>query len=311
MLHANRVATMERFETKRTDAMEIDENELWILSYYRASELAGALVMGRLAHQTDDDDLRVHLTEHCAEEANHAWLWTQAILEVGGTPRRVAETYQSRYYAEIGPPTTVLEVLALTQVFERRVVRHFRDHLRRPETHPAVARTLRRMVAEEVGHIGWVKDRLDRFERETGSGAVAEVLRRFAEVDRKVYTGLLEYRDRFRELADPTLRSGQRIASSPGRGPESGAGRGRSRVAVELAAREFIARATENRPADIDPETPLGMLGVGSLDLVAIVAQLEEAFRVELSTADTECLYTLDDLIDTVTRVNPRIQEVT
>jgi len=268
MLHANRVATMERFETKRTDAMEIDENELWILSYYRASELAGALVMGRLAHQTDDDDLRVHLTEHCAEEANHAWLWTQAILEVGGTPRRVAETYQSRYHAEIGPPTTVLEVLALTQVFEVRVIRHFRDHLRRPGTHPAVARTLERMIADEAGHIGWVKDRLDRFERETGSGAVAEVLRRFAEVDRKVYTGLLEYRDRFRELADPALRSGQRIASSPGRGPESGAGRGRSRVAVELALVAVVrdhsrddVDARGEAPLDQRSRDPVGVLG--------------------------------------------------
>ncbi|HUP18464.1 MAG TPA: hypothetical protein VM778_00775, partial [Gemmatimonadota bacterium] len=67
---------------QESGAMEIDENELWLLSYYHASELAGALVMGRLAAQTDDDELRVRLTEHCAEEANHAWLWTRTILEV-------------------------------------------------------------------------------------------------------------------------------------------------------------------------------------------------------------------------------------
>ena len=70
---------MERREKPR--AMEISENDLWILSYYRESELAGALIMGRLARETDDDDLRVHLTEHCAEEANHAWLWTKTIVE--------------------------------------------------------------------------------------------------------------------------------------------------------------------------------------------------------------------------------------
>ena len=91
--------------------MEISENDLWILSYYRESELAGGLVMGRLARETDDDDLRVHLTEHCAEEAHHAWLWTETILKVGGTPKRVAETYQTRYYAEIGTPTSLLEIL--------------------------------------------------------------------------------------------------------------------------------------------------------------------------------------------------------
>jgi len=146
--------------------VEISENDLWILSYYRESELAGGLIMGRLARETDDDDLRVHLTEHCAEEANHAWLWTQTILKVGGTPRRVAETYQARYYAEIGTPTSLLEILTLTQVFERRVIRHFRAHLKWPNTHPAVIETLQRMIAEEVGHITWVKDRLDRYAAE-------------------------------------------------------------------------------------------------------------------------------------------------
>src|SRR5258708_27184911 len=78
--------------------LEITENELWLLSYYRESELAGALLMGRLARETEDDDLRVRLTEHCAEEARHAWAWTETILKVGGTPRRVSETYQSRYH---------------------------------------------------------------------------------------------------------------------------------------------------------------------------------------------------------------------
>ena len=109
--------------------MEISENDLWILSYYRESELAGGLVMGRLARETDDDDLRVHLTAHCAEEAHHALLWTKTILKVGGTPKRVAETYQTRYYAEIGMPASLLEILTLTQVFERRVIRHFRAYL--------------------------------------------------------------------------------------------------------------------------------------------------------------------------------------
>ena len=143
--------------------MEISENDLWILSYYRESELAGSLVMGRLARETDDDDLRVHLTEHCAEEAHHAWLWTETILKVGGTPKRVAETYQARYYVEIGTPTSLLEILALTQVFERRVIRHFRAHLKWANTHPLVAKTLQRMIDDEVGHINWVKDRLDRY----------------------------------------------------------------------------------------------------------------------------------------------------
>ena len=286
----------------RTRVMEVDENELWLLCYYRASELAGALVMGRLAAGTDDDELRVRLTEHCAEEANHAWLWTRTILEVGGTPRRVAETYQTRYLAAIGPPATTLEVLALTQVFERRVMRHFRDHLRRPGTHPAVARTLERMIAEEVGHIGWVKERLDRCARELGAAGVTRTLRRFSDVDHQVYAGLLEYRERFADLADPVRRGTRRITDSGGADVAAGESVGGSRAAVERVVREIIARRT-GALGDLEPETPLGMLGVESLDLLAIVAEIEESFRIELSPADTEGLYTLDDLVGTVARL--------
>ncbi len=62
----------------------------------------------------------------------HAQLWTETIVAVGGRPRPTSDTYQARYAAAIGAPTSLLEVLALTQVFERGVYRHFVRHLRRP-----------------------------------------------------------------------------------------------------------------------------------------------------------------------------------
>lgn len=274
---------------KKPRAMEISENDLWILSYYRESELAGALIMGRLARETDDDDLRVHLTEHCAEEANHAWLWTKAILEVGGMPRRVSETYQSRYYTEIGQPATELEVLALTQVFEKRVLSHFQDHLRWPNTHPAVVRTLERMIAEEAGHIGWVKLRLDRYGREKGEAVVAETLRRFAEVDRKVYAGLIEYRERFRELVDRGRAAAGSVVGSEG-----------SRAQVEARVKRIMARSMNIAEERLDPGASLNSLGIDSLDLVIAVSAIEEGFRIEFSPTDTEDLYTLDDLVGKV-----------
>jgi acyl carrier protein len=280
---------------KKPRAMEISENDLWILSYYRESELAGALIMGRLARETDDDDLRIHLTEHCAEEANHAWLWTKTILEVGGMPRRVSETYQSRYYAEIGQPATELEVLALTQVFEKRVLSHFQDHLRWPNTHPAVARTLERMIAEEAGHIGWVKLRLDRYGREKGEDVVAETLGRFAEVDRKVYTRLIEYRERLRELLDRGLATAVAKGKAP---PAPGPGSDRSQV--EARVKRIMARSMNIAEERLDSSAPLNSLGIDSLDLVIAVSAIEEAFRIELSPTDTENLYTLDDLVGKV-----------
>ena len=273
--------------------MEISENDLWILSYYRESELAGGLVMGRLARETDDDDLRVHLTEHCAEEAHHAWLWTETILKVGGTPKRVAETYQTRYYAEIGMPTSLLEILVLTQVFERRVIRHFRSHLKWPNTHPAVAETLHRMIEDEVGHIGWVKDRLDRYAAEKGEAIVAETMRKFTEVDERVYEAAMRYRDNARELLDPSLRTAKPVVSP-------------TTVATAATGRELrrlVARSLSVPDEAILETSSLRDLGVNSLDLVVLVMSIEERFRIEFESSDLERLRTFGDLTRRVTEL--------
>ena len=99
------------------------------------------------------------------------------------------ETYQTRYAEEVGTPLTMLEILALTQVFERRVYRHFTDHLRRPDLHPAIAATLQRMLDEERGHLTWVKRWLDK-QALTRATEVREVMRRYAEADELIYAAI-------------------------------------------------------------------------------------------------------------------------
>lgn len=244
--------------------MQISDNELWLLSYYRESELAGGLIMGRLARKTDDDELRVHLTRHCAEETMHAWLWTQTILEVGGTPRKVSETYQTRYLAEVGTTLSLLEVLALTNVFEKRVVRHFRAHLRWRGTHPAVARTLQRMIDEEAGHLSWVKERLDRYARDKGDAVVADTLRRFADVDRRVYAEMLTYRERLGELLGAAARANG----------HHGVNGNEHRVEREL--RRLVCKATGDPARPLALDTRLRDLGVDSLDLAVFLMSVEE-----------------------------------
>ena len=275
--------------------MEISENDLWILSYYRESELAGSLVMGRLARETDDDDLRVHLTEHCAEEARHAWMWTETILKVGGTPKRVAETYQTRYYAEIGTPTSLLEILALTQVFERRVIRHFRAHLTWPNTHPAVAETLRRMIEDEVGHISWVKDRLDRYAEVRGEAVVAETMRRYTEADERVYQAAMRYRHNARDLLDPTLR-GNSQARAPSSRRASVVNGDSAGDALRGEVRRIVATSLGVSDDAILETSSLHDLGVNSLDLVVLVMSIEETYRIEFDPSDLERLRTFGDL---------------
>ena len=162
--------------------------ELSWLDFYRASELHGGLVLGRLAQRVRDGALALQLLRHSAEEVEHALLWAETSLALGGRLRPAPRTYQEGYAAVLGPPRTIVEVLALTQVFERRVYRHFTRHLRRPGTHPLVAATLHRMLEEERDHLGWVRRWLDeRPDREETEAMLA----RYAAADELLYQEFL------------------------------------------------------------------------------------------------------------------------
>lgn len=169
--------------------MTIINSEIALLNFYRASELHGGLILGQMVRRTRDPRLILNLTRHSAEELMHAQLWTETIIAIGGRPAPVRDTYQTRYVEAVGTPITMLEVLALTQIFERRVYRHFTLHLRVPGIHPAVAATLRRMIEEERGHLSWVKAWLDEQAKE-GGHEVRDVMRRYALADQRVYDAL-------------------------------------------------------------------------------------------------------------------------
>jgi demethoxyubiquinone hydroxylase (CLK1/Coq7/Cat5 family) len=171
--------------------MEITQQELTELNFYRASELYGGLVLGQVSRRVREPELLLELIRHSAEEVVHAELWTATILAVGGTPRPTRDTYQSRYAVIVGRPAGLLQVLALTQVFERRVYRHFTEHLRRPAVHPLVQTTLRRMLEEEKGHLSWVKRWL-HVQALARPEAVHDAMRRYTKADRQVYESLME-----------------------------------------------------------------------------------------------------------------------
>lgn len=170
--------------------LEVTERELGFLNFYRASELHGGLILAQVARRTRGADLTADLLKHAAEEVNHARMWTETIIAVGGRVHPVRDTYQTRYAKYIGRPVGVLHVLGLTQIFERRVYRHFTEHLRRQGTHPAVRATLRQMLEEEKGHLSWVKRWLDAQRAAGREAEVDGVMRRYAEVDARVYEAL-------------------------------------------------------------------------------------------------------------------------
>ena len=213
----------------------------------------------------------------------------------------MAETYQTRYYAEIGMPASLLEILTLTQVFERRVIRHFRAHLKWPNVHPAVAETLHRMIEDEVGHISWVKDRLDRYAAERGEAVVTETMRRFTEVDERVYEAAMRYRDNARELLDPALRgNGQTSPKSvvaPSALPAS---------TSNSELRHLVAKSLGVSDDLVLDASSLRDLGVNSLDLVVLVMSIEEHFHIEFEPSDLERLRTFADLTHRVAELTAR-----
>ncbi|MEK6968235.1 MAG: hypothetical protein AABX51_06395 [Nanoarchaeota archaeon] len=167
----------------------ITKEDLYILSYYRASELAGALLFGKLAMITEIDDIRIPMTRHCAEEAEHAWLWTKAIKDLGEIPIKVTKTYQTHYGAAIGIPKNMLEIFCLTQILEKRVVKHFSMHLTMPKLNPVVKKVLIKMVDDEKYHLDWVKEKLDEYS-EADKKTLEKTMKKFIEVDKQTYKEL-------------------------------------------------------------------------------------------------------------------------
>jgi rubrerythrin len=165
----------------------IGDRELYVLSFYRASELAGALLFGRVAFHTDVDELRVPLTEHCAEEAGHAWLLTKLIAKLGHTPIKVKATFQTEIARRYGMPTSVIEILALTQVFEERVLQHYQAHAAMRGVHPQVVETLNTMIDDEHGHVDWIDLQLQLYRDAYDDKSVEGALARARRADQQAY----------------------------------------------------------------------------------------------------------------------------
>src|SRR5579862_5414767 len=78
------------------------DRELWLLNFYRNSELHGALLMGRLAGSLSGTELLTNVTRHCATEARHAALLTEVIAELGGEIDPKIGTIQEHYSRDGG-----------------------------------------------------------------------------------------------------------------------------------------------------------------------------------------------------------------
>ena len=184
-------------------------DELFVLSFYRSSEINGSLFFGRLARALKPGPIQHDLSKHFADEAQHAWYWTDCIDRLGARPMKLADAYQDRYLEAVGLPMNMMEVLAITLVFERRVINQYAKHLAAPGVQAEVRETIDRIMEDERWHVHWVRDALGGLESRFGEDHVKATLERYREADREVYAqALSEYEERFAFLllSDPNRR---------------------------------------------------------------------------------------------------------
>lgn len=175
----------------------------WILSFYRHSEISGAQFFARLAKALPAGPIQTDLTKHFADESQHAWYWTKALTEMDMEPLKMTFAYQDHYLEAAGMPTNVMEILALTQVFERRIISQYARHARVRDVHPAVRATIETIMEDEKWHIHWVGEALKQMEEKYGADRVKNTYERYRQADEEVYGRLIaEHAERVDHILD-------------------------------------------------------------------------------------------------------------
>ncbi len=170
----------------------LTENELWLLSFYRHSEIQGALFFARLSQSLPTGAVQCDITRHFADESQHARYWTDCITQLGGTPLKLSNAYQDKYFKAAGIPASLMEVLAITQVFEVRAIRQYGLHLKIPHLHPLIQDTLMKIMQDEKWHLSWVDAALKDMEAQYGQEAIAAAIKKYRQADQEVFAETLK-----------------------------------------------------------------------------------------------------------------------
>jgi rubrerythrin len=161
--------------------------EVLVYSYYRDAELRGSNLIYRLLRILDDPESQLLLSEHLADETRHAWLWTERIRELGGTPLPIVDGYQVRIGRRAGVPRRPLELLALTVVVEQRALRRYQEHLKRDGVPERTLEVLRSVTKDEGWHIDWVRKKARELAAREGEPELFdELLEKYRSIDREV-----------------------------------------------------------------------------------------------------------------------------
>lgn len=177
-----------------TDALEANDREVLVYSYYRDAELRGANLLFRLLRRVDDPEAQINLTEHLADETRHAWLWTERIRDLGASPVPVGDGYQVRIGKRAGVPRNLVDLFALTVVVEQRALRRYHEHMKRADTPERTLQVLRAVTEDEAWHIDWIRRKgRELAARSDDPQRMDRALQRFRGIDREVMQELESY----------------------------------------------------------------------------------------------------------------------
>ena len=179
-------------------------NLTWKLNWYRQSELEGALLLGRMVRVATNGALIARLMRHAADEARHGQLWSACIEELRLPFVRIHRSYQSFFLEHGATPSSLVEVLAFTQIFERRVHKRFTDELAVADLPSAARATFETMIHDEKDHLEWVHDWLKPLPE------APALLKKYIEIDTALYHRLQPSLDRLWDI--PGL--GEELAAS-------------------------------------------------------------------------------------------------
>lgn len=166
--------------------MLLTDRELWLLNFFRNSELHGALLMGRLARTLSGTELLANLTRHCATEAVHAALLSELIQELGGDLVPGIAPIQEYYSHDGGMPKELIDLLVLSETLEHRVLASYQEHLKGATVHSRTRQVLGQILEEEQQHGGNEDAWLEKALRHMPEEEVARSRKKWQEIDRNV-----------------------------------------------------------------------------------------------------------------------------
>ncbi|MGO9451916.1 MAG: ferritin-like domain-containing protein [Candidatus Binataceae bacterium] len=167
------------------------EKQILIFSFYRDAELRGANLLFKLLNHLKDADAQLKMAKHLSDETRHAWLWTERIADLGGTPIKIDDGYQRRLGHRIGVPKTIVDLLALTVVVEERAQSRYNAHAALPNVDPKTMEVLKEVTKDETWHLSWIEKKMREIAVQEGNEKHAdEALCRFRQIDREVYATL-------------------------------------------------------------------------------------------------------------------------